>query len=88
MMGKRVNYACRSVISPDPYVGANEIGLNQYYTITLQVENDRLKQYSEFPTIDGFIKRGTSSSTTTTETFATATLDSPIDKMTKSWESL
>ena len=46
-------------------LGANEIGLNQYYTITIEVENDRLKQYSEFPKIDGFIKRGTSSSTTT-----------------------
>ena len=27
MMGKRVNFACRSVISPDPYIGTNEIGL-------------------------------------------------------------
>ena len=26
MMGKRVNYCCRSVISPDPYLGTNEIG--------------------------------------------------------------
>ena len=46
-------------------LGKGEIGLNQYYTVTIQVENDRLKQYSEFPSIDGFIKRGTSSSTTT-----------------------
>lgn len=27
MMGKRVNYAARSVISPDPYIGTDEIGL-------------------------------------------------------------
>ena len=27
MMGKRVNYACRSVISPDPYMNVNEIGI-------------------------------------------------------------
>eukprot|EP00579_Thalassiosira_antarctica_P018245 CAMPEP_0201948180 /NCGR_PEP_ID=MMETSP0903-20130614/55328_1 /ASSEMBLY_ACC=CAM_ASM_000552 /TAXON_ID=420261 /ORGANISM="Thalassiosira antarctica, Strain CCMP982" /LENGTH=695 /DNA_ID=CAMNT_0048491353 /DNA_START=126 /DNA_END=2209 /DNA_ORIENTATION=- len=27
MMGKRVNFACRSVISPDPYIGTDEIGL-------------------------------------------------------------
>jgi DNA-directed RNA polymerase I subunit RPA1 len=27
MMGKRVNYAARSVISPDPYIGTNEVGL-------------------------------------------------------------
>ena len=35
MMGKRVNYACRSVISPDPYVGTNEIGLPRYFAETL-----------------------------------------------------
>ncbi|MEQ6167264.1 BatD family protein [Ekhidna sp. MALMAid0563] len=46
-------------------IGNNEIGINQYFTITIQVENDRLKQYSDFPEIEGFIKRGTSSSTTT-----------------------
>lgn len=46
-------------------LGKNEIGLNEYFTITIQVDNDRLKQYSEFPSIDGFIKRGTSSSTRT-----------------------
>ena len=27
MMGKRVNYAARSVISPDPYVATYEIGI-------------------------------------------------------------
>ena len=27
MMGKRVNFACRSVISPDPYIGTNEMGI-------------------------------------------------------------
>ncbi|XP_033636533.1 DNA-directed RNA polymerase I subunit RPA1-like [Asterias rubens] len=27
MMGKRVNYAARSVISPDPYINADEIGI-------------------------------------------------------------
>ncbi|MEO9482592.1 MAG: BatD family protein [Ekhidna sp.] len=46
-------------------IGQNEIGINQYFTISIQVENDRLKQYSDFPSIEGFIKRGTSSSTTT-----------------------
>jgi len=35
MMGKRVNFACRSVISPDPYIGTNEIGLPQYFAETL-----------------------------------------------------
>jgi DNA-directed RNA polymerase I subunit RPA1 len=31
MMGKRVNFACRSVISPDLYVGSNEIGLPVHF---------------------------------------------------------
>lgn len=35
MMGKRVDYACRSVISPDPYVGTNEIGLPRYFANVL-----------------------------------------------------
>jgi DNA-directed RNA polymerase I subunit RPA1 len=35
MMGKRVNFACRSVISPDPYIGTNEIGIPLYFAKTL-----------------------------------------------------
>jgi len=35
MMGKRVNFACRSVISPDPYIGANEIGIPLYFAQNL-----------------------------------------------------
>lgn len=35
MMGKRVDYACRSVISPDPYVGTNEIGIPRYFATVL-----------------------------------------------------
>jgi DNA-directed RNA polymerase I subunit RPA1 len=35
MMGKRVDFACRSVISPDPYIGANEIGLPRYFAHVL-----------------------------------------------------
>ncbi|MEM6642069.1 MAG: BatD family protein [Bacteroidota bacterium] len=46
-------------------IGQNKIGINQYFTITIQVENERLKKYSEFPGIEGFVKRGTSSSTST-----------------------
>lgn len=45
--------------------GATEIGLNQYFTLTLSIENERLKNYSPFPEIDGLVKRGTSSSTST-----------------------
>ncbi len=46
-------------------LGSVEIGLNQYFTITITVENDRLKEHSPFPDIEGFVKRGTSSSTST-----------------------
>lgn len=35
MMGKRVDFACRSVISPDPYIGTNEIGLPRYFATVL-----------------------------------------------------
>lgn len=35
MMGKRVDYCCRSVISPDPYVGTNEIGIPRHFAQTL-----------------------------------------------------
>ncbi|XP_010546965.1 PREDICTED: DNA-directed RNA polymerase I subunit 1 [Tarenaya hassleriana] len=35
MMGKRVNHACRSVISPDPYIAVNEIGIPPYFALKL-----------------------------------------------------
>lgn len=35
MMGKRVNYAARSVISPDPYILAREIGVPERFAIQL-----------------------------------------------------
>ena len=31
MMGKRVNFAARSVISPDPYIATNEVGVPQIF---------------------------------------------------------
>ncbi len=46
-------------------LGPNEIGENQGWTITITVNNDRLKSYDNFPDIDGFQKRGTSSSSQT-----------------------
>jgi DNA-directed RNA polymerase I subunit RPA1 len=36
MMGKRVNYCCRSVISPDPFIGTDEIGIPLRFAKTLQ----------------------------------------------------
>lgn len=35
MMGKRVNYACRSTISPDPYLNVGEIGVPPYFAKNL-----------------------------------------------------
>ena len=35
MMGKRVNYAARSVISPDPYIATSEIGIPPYFATRL-----------------------------------------------------
>ena len=46
-------------------LGPDEIGENQGWTITVTVLNDRLKSYDNFPDIDGFRKRGTSSQSTT-----------------------
>jgi hypothetical protein len=46
-------------------LGPDEIGENQAWTITVTVQNDRLKSYDNFPEIDGFKKRGTSTQSTT-----------------------
>lgn len=42
MMGKRVNFACRSVISPDPYLAVNEIGIPPSFALTLTYPEVRL----------------------------------------------
>lgn len=46
-------------------IGNTEVALNQYFQITLKVENERLQGYSPFPDLEGFVKRGTSSSSST-----------------------
>lgn len=46
-------------------LGADQIALNQAFTITLTVHNARLESYSGFPDIPGLVKRGTSSSSST-----------------------
>ena len=43
MMGKRVNFACRSVISPDPYLAVNEIGIPPYFALRLTYPEVRIK---------------------------------------------
>ncbi|HKZ36480.1 MAG TPA: BatD family protein, partial [Chryseolinea sp.] len=46
-------------------LGPDEIGENQTWTITITVQNDRLKNYDNFPDIKGFRKRGQSTQSTT-----------------------
>lgn len=46
-------------------LGPDEIGENQAWTITITVKNDRIKEYEGFPDIEGLVKRGTSSSSST-----------------------
>jgi hypothetical protein len=46
-------------------LGPDEIAENQGWPITITVVNDRLKTYDNFPDIEGFRKRGTSSQETT-----------------------
>jgi len=38
MMGKRVNYACRTVICPDPNIGTDEIGLPEIFAKKLNYQ--------------------------------------------------
>lgn len=46
-------------------LGPDEIAQNQAFTITITVENEKFENYSGFPEIKGFVKRGTSSSSST-----------------------
>jgi hypothetical protein len=46
-------------------VGSGEVGLNELFTIKVTIQDGKLKSYSDFPSIDGFAKRGTSSSSST-----------------------
>ncbi len=46
-------------------LGPDEIASNQYFTITVEVKNDRIREYGDFPEIRGFEKSGVSSSSYT-----------------------
>ncbi|PAV88876.1 hypothetical protein WR25_01740 isoform C [Diploscapter pachys] len=52
MMGKRVNYACRSVITPDPYLDIDEIGIPDIFarklTFTEPVNVFNLQRLRQF----------------------------------------
>ncbi len=47
-------------------LGPDQIGENQAWTITVTVSNERLTGYDNFPDIEGFRKRGTSTQSQTT----------------------
>lgn len=46
-------------------LGQSEIGSNEIYTITISIENSKITEYDKFPEIPGFMKSGTSSSSST-----------------------
>lgn len=46
-------------------LGNSEVALNELFTITITVQNENIKSYTNFPEIQGFAKRGTSSSSKT-----------------------
>ncbi len=46
-------------------LGADEVAMNELFTITVSVTNGSIKNYTDFPQIQGFAKRGTSSSSKT-----------------------
>lgn len=46
-------------------LGPDEIGENQAWTIHVSINNEQLKSYDNFPDIDGFRKRGTSTQSQT-----------------------
>ena len=62
-------------------LGPDEIGENQAWTITVSVNNDRLKNYDNFPDIEGFRKRGTSTQS------QTSTLTAPEHLINLPWTS-
>ncbi|VDN45240.1 unnamed protein product [Gongylonema pulchrum] len=56
MMGKRVNYACRSVITPDPYLDVDEIGIPELFAKKLTVTE--WANAINLPKLRKMIKRG------------------------------
>ena len=46
-------------------LGPDQFAINQLWTITITVNDERLRNYSNFPEVQGLVKRGTSSSSST-----------------------
>lgn len=50
MMGKRVDYAARSVICPDMYIGTNEIGIpmvDMFFTVICFVVEGQISELKQ-----------------------------------------
>jgi hypothetical protein len=57
---------CASLVGAQTLqLGPDEIGENQNWTITVTVQNEQLKGFDNFPDINGFRKRGTSTQSST-----------------------
>lgn len=58
---------CQGLVAQEISIelGKDEVGLNELFTITINVQNSTIKSYTNFPEIEGFDKRGTSSSSKT-----------------------
>lgn len=54
-------------------LGSSQIGINELYSITIAAQGEDISSYSRFPDIPGFLKSGTSSSSSTTITFGDIT---------------
>lgn len=46
-------------------LGKNNLNLNEYFTITITIKNGTITKHSQFPEIEGFIKKGIRSSSVT-----------------------
>lgn len=55
-MGKRVNYACRSVITPDPYLDIDEIGIPEVFAKRLTFPEP--VSYLNNVALQSFVRRG------------------------------
>ena len=58
MMGKRVNYACRSVISPDPCLAVNEIGIPPVFALRLTYPEVRVGSAILFCSFSALLRYG------------------------------
>lgn len=56
MMGKRVNYACRSVITPDPYLDIDEIGIPELFARRLTFPEP--VSYLNYSSMKDFVRKG------------------------------